>query len=94
MGEKGCSCKRGRLAGGNATHERKECVERTCEGVIVLTQSDEGKDLRVIDCLFCMSCWSHAGGYVFDSTGVNQLRLSGPVLEIEGLLPALTRVGF
>ena len=49
----------GRLAGGNATCERKECVERTCEDVIVLTQSDEGRDLRVIDCLFCISSRSH-----------------------------------
>ena len=32
--------------------ERKDCVEKNCEGVIVLTQSDEGKDLRVIDSLF------------------------------------------
>ena len=24
------------VAGGNATREREECVERTCEGVIVL----------------------------------------------------------
>ena len=69
-------------------------MERTCEGVIVLTQSDEGRDLSVIDCLFCMSCRSHAGGYVYDGTGVNQLRLSGPVPEIGALLPALTRVGF
>ena len=71
-----------RLAGVNATRERKECVERICEGVTALTQSDEGKDLRVIDCFFCMSSRSHAGGYVYDSTGVNQLRLSGPVPEI------------
>ena len=67
-------------------------MERTCEGMIVLKQSDEGKDLSVIDCLFCMSCRSHAGGYVI--TGVNQLRLLGPVPEIGALLPALTRVGF
>ena len=40
-GEKGFSYQRGRLAGGNATRERKECVERTCEGVIVLTQFEE-----------------------------------------------------
>ena len=68
-------------------------MERTCEGVIVLTKSDEGRNLRVIDCLFCMSCLSHTGGYVYDDTGVNQLRLSGPVPEIRALLPALTRVG-
>ena len=53
-GEKGFSCKGGRLAGGNATRERKECAERTCEGVIVLTQSEEGRDLRVIGCLHWM----------------------------------------
>ena len=93
-GEKGVSYQGGRLAGGNATRERKECVERTCECDIVLTQSDEGKNSRVIDRLFCMSCRSLAGGYVYDGTGVNQLRLSGPVPEIGALLPALTRVGF
>ena len=43
-GEKGVSYQEGRLARGNATHERKKCVERTCEGVIVLTKSDEGRE--------------------------------------------------
>ena len=61
--------------------------------MIVLTQSDEVRDLRVIDCLFCMSCQPHAGGYVYYSTGVNQLRLPSPVPEIGALLSALTRVG-
>ena len=28
--EKCFSCQEGRVAGGNATRERKECVERTC----------------------------------------------------------------
>ena len=50
-GEKGVSYQGGRIAGGNATCERKEYVERTCDGVIVLTQSDEGRNLRVIGCL-------------------------------------------
>ena len=72
---------------------REKTEERTCEGVIVLTQSEEGRDLRVIVCLFCMSCRSHAGGDVYDGTVVNQLRLSGPVPEIGVLLPALIRVG-
>ena len=92
-GENGVSYQGGRLAVGNATRERKECVERTCEGVIVLTQSDEGRDLGAIDCLFCMSCRSRTGWYVYDGTGVNLLRLSGPVPEIGALLPALARVG-
>ena len=52
-GEKGDSYQGGRLAGGNATRERKECVERTCEGVIVMTQSEECRRLRVVGC----SCW-------------------------------------
>ena len=47
-----CHCHRSRLAGGNATRKRKEGVERTCEGVIVLTQSDDGMELRVIGSLF------------------------------------------
>ena len=36
--EKGfsCHCQGSRLSGGNATHKRKECTERTCEGMIVL----------------------------------------------------------
>ena len=51
-GKKGVSYHGGRLVEGNATRERKECVERTCEGVIVLTQSDEGMNLRMIDCFF------------------------------------------
>ena len=68
-------------------------MERTCEGVIVLTQSDEGRHLRVIGCLFCMSCRPQAGGYVYDVTGVNQLRLSVPVPESGASLPVLTRVG-
>ena len=37
--EKGVRYQGGSLAGGYATSERKECEERTCEGVIVLTQS-------------------------------------------------------
>ena len=49
-GEKGVSYQGGRLAGGNATRKRKECVERTCESVIVLTQSDEGRHLHVVSC--------------------------------------------
>ena len=65
-------------------------MERTCEGVIVLTQSEEGRNLRVIKCLYCMSRRSHAGGYFYEGTGVNQLRLSGPVPEIWILLPAMT----
>ena len=68
-------------------------MERTCEGVMVLTKSDEGRDLSVIDSLFCLSCRSRAGGYVYDGTGVNQLRRSGPVPEIGVLLPSLSRVG-
>ena len=59
------------LAGGNAIRERKECVERTCEGVIVLTQSKEGRHLRVIGCLYWMSRRLHAWGYVYDGTGRN-----------------------
>ena len=47
----------------------------------------------MIDCLVSMRSRSHGGGYVFDGTGVNQLRLSVSVPEIEALLPALTRVG-
>ena len=39
----GISYQGGKLAGGNATRKRKECVERTCEGVIVLTQSKESR---------------------------------------------------
>ena len=54
-GKKGVSNQGGRLAGGSATREREECVERTYESVIVLTLSDEGKDWRVIDCLFYIS---------------------------------------
>ena len=42
-GEKGVSYQVGRLTRGNANRERKECVQRTCEGVIVLTQSDDGR---------------------------------------------------
>ena len=68
-------------------------MERTCEGVILLTQSDKGRYLRVIGCLYCMSRRPHAGGYVYDETGVNQLRLPGSVPEIGALLPSLTRVG-
>ena len=67
-------------------------MERTCDSVIVLTQSDEGRDLRVINCLFSMSSRSQACGYVYDGTGVNQFRQSGPVPQIGALLPALTRV--
>ena len=77
MGEKGFSCKGGKLAGGNATRKRKVFVERTCEDVIVLTQSEEGRCLRVIGCLYCMSRWSCAGSFDYDGTGVNQLRLLG-----------------
>ena len=65
-------------------------MERTYEGVIVLTQSDEDRDLRVIGCLYCMCRRPHACGYVCDGTGVNQLRLLGPVPEIGALLLALT----
>ena len=38
-GEKYFSCQGFRLAVGNVTRERKEYVERTCDGVIELTQS-------------------------------------------------------
>ena len=65
-GEKGVSFQGGSLGGANATRKRKECEERTYEDVIVLTQSDEGKHLRVIVCLFCISCRSRAVGYVYD----------------------------
>ena len=64
-----------------------------CEGVIIQTQSVEDRRLRVIGCLYCMSRRPRVWGYDFDSTGVNQLRLPGPVPEIEALLPALTRMG-
>ena len=36
-GEKGFSCKECRLAGGNTTRENEECMERTCDFVIVLS---------------------------------------------------------
>ena len=41
--EKGfsCHCQESRLAGGNATRKRKECAERTCEGMIVLMQFED-----------------------------------------------------
>ena len=41
-GEKDFSCQKNRLAEGNATRERKECAERTFEGMIVLMQFKEG----------------------------------------------------
>ena len=68
-------------------------MERTCEGVIVLTQPEEGRRLRVVCCLYFMNRRPHAGGYVYDGTGVNQFRLPGPVHEIRALLPALTQAG-
>ena len=92
-GEKGVSYQRSRLAGDNATHKRKECMERTCEGVIVLTQSEEDIHLRVVGCLYWMSRLPCIGYYVYNGAGVNQLRLLGLVPEIGALLPALTRVG-
>ena len=64
-----------------------------CEDVIVLKQFEEGRRLRVIDCLSCMSRRPSAGGYVYDGTRVNQLRLPGLVPEIGDFLPALIRVG-
>ena len=39
-------------AGGNANSEKKECVEITCDGVIVLALSEEDKRLHVIGCLY------------------------------------------
>ena len=53
-GEKGISGQGGRLAGDNATREREECVERTCQSLIVLTQSEEGRRLSVVNYLNCM----------------------------------------
>ena len=40
---------KGRLAGGNATCEGEECVQRTCEDMILLTNSEKGKRLHVVD---------------------------------------------
>ena len=68
-------------------------MERTCKGVIVLTQSEEGRRLRVVGCSYCLSRRSIAGGHVYDGSGANQLRLPGPVPEIGAPLPAQTRVG-
>ena len=73
--------------------EKGVCVERTCKGVIVMTQFEEGSHLCVIGCLYWMRRRLHAEGYVYDGTVVKQLRLSGPVHEIVALLHDLTRVG-
>ena len=70
--------------------KREECVERTCEGVIVLTQSEGGRHLRVVGCLYWMSTQPRAGGCVYDCMGVNQIRLPGSVSDTGALLPALT----
>ena len=86
IGEKGLE--------GNLTRERKECVERTCEGVIVLIQFEAGRRLHMVGCLYRMSRRVRAGGYVYDSTGVNQLSLLGSVPEVGALLPTLTRIRF
>ena len=53
-GEKGFSSQERRLAGGNATCKRKECVERTSEHMIVRTQSYEDRRLRIVGCLYWM----------------------------------------
>ena len=50
--------------------------------MIVLTQSEEGRHLRVTGCLYWMSRLLHAGSYVYDGTRVNQLMLPGPVPEV------------
>ena len=73
-------CQGGRLAGGNATLQRKEYVERTCEGVNVQRYFDEGGLMRVVGCLYWMSRRPRLVGYVYDGTRVNQLRLLGPVV--------------
>ena len=44
--EKGFSCHW--LAGGKATCKRKECAERTCEGMIVLMQFEDDRCLHVV----------------------------------------------
>ena len=44
----GFSCQGSKLAGGNATHKRKECAERTCEGMMVLMQFEEDRCLHVV----------------------------------------------
>ena len=93
MSEEGVSSQGGRLAKGNAIRERNQCVERTCEGLIVLTQSEEGRRLRVVGCLYWMRKQPLAGCYVYDGTGVNRLRLLGPVPDIMAQLHALTRMG-
>ena len=67
-------------------------MERTCDGVFVLTQSEEGRHLRVIGCLYWMSRRLHAGGYIYDGTGVNQVKLSSPAPNVVAWLPALTQV--
>ena len=82
-GEKRFSCKGGRLTGGKANRKRKVSVERTCEGVIVLTQYEEGRSLRVVGCLYWMSRRLCTESYVYDGTRVNQLKLPGPVPGIE-----------
>ena len=56
--------------------------ERTYQGVIVLIQSEEGRRLRLVGCLYWMSRLPHAGSYAYDGTGVNQLRLPGPAPDI------------
>ena len=45
-------------------HEREECVERTCEGVIALTQSKEGGRFLVVGRLYQISRRQHAVDYV------------------------------
>ena len=81
------------IKGGSATRKRKECAERTCEGVILLMQSKKGRCLSVVSCSYWMSRRPHVGGYAYDCTGVNELRLWGPVPEVGTWLPAMTRVG-
>ena len=93
LGEKGFSYHGSRLIGGNAIRDRKECVKRTHEGLIVLTQSEESRSLHVIGFLYCESRRPRAWGYVYDGTGVKLLILPGPEPEIGALLPALSRVG-
>ena len=61
--------------------------------MVVLTQSDEGRLLRVVGCLYCMMKRQRAGSYVYDCPGVKQLRLPSHESDIGALLLALTRVG-
>ena len=54
---------------------------------------EEDRCLFMVSCLYCMSRRPRVEGYVYDDSGIYQLRLPGLVPGIVVLLPVLFRKG-